>query len=527
MMACAKHFACNSIEESRFFVDVQIDERTLREIYLPHFKRCVDAGVASVMSAYNQVNGFLCGHNAHLLRDILKGDWGFKGLVDSDFLWGVKNTKAAADAGLDVEMPIIIYYGWRLKRAVRKGKVAQDKIDDAVTRIIRQKVRFAKVGEKNYDRNKVAGKEHAALALEVASKSMVLLKNENQTLPLDRGKVLSIAVIGPLANKPNIGDMGSSRVRPPYVITPLAGILDRAGNGIKVAFDNGSNHTQAVDLASKSDAVVLVVGLSFRDEGEYIPFPIINMLGGDRLKLGLSASQEELIEAVVQANQRCIVVLVGGSAIILERWKDKVPAILMAWYPGMEGGNALADIIFGDVNPSGKLPIVFPKSEDQLPFFDIKVKKIKYGYYHGYRLFDKKSLEPAFPFGFGLSYTTFKCGNLHLSAKQINKTGKIIANVDVKNTGGMAGDEIVQLYVGYKGSKVDRPVKDLKGFARVSLLPGESKTVTFEIKPEDLAYYDVVKKAWEVELIEYTVYIGPSLRGDFILQESFGVLASE
>ena len=310
------------------------------------------------------------------LRDILKGDWGFQGLVESDFLWGVKDGKAAVNAGLDIEMPLIRFYGRHLKKLVLRGEVAQDKIDDAVVRIVRQKARFAKAGEKKYDRKKVAGKEHAGLALEVARKSMVLLKNENQALPLIREKVKSVAVLGPLADKPNIGDLGSSRVRPPYVVTPLAGIQNRAGSSIKIIHDPGANPAQAAEIAGSADAAVVVVGLNFRDEGEYIPFPIINMIGGDRLKLGLSARQEELIEAVAAANQRCIVVVVGGSAIIMERWKDQVSAILMAWYPGMEGGNALADILFGNVNPSGKLPLIFPKSEEQLPFFDPQAKKM-------------------------------------------------------------------------------------------------------------------------------------------------------
>jgi len=520
MMACVKHFACNSIEGSRFFVDVEIDERALREVYLPHFKKCVDAGAASVMSAYNQVNGALCGHNVHLLRDILKGDWGFQGFVDSDFLWGVKDSKAAANAGLDIEMPIVRFYGRRLKKLVMKGEVSQDKIDDAVLRILRQKARFAKVGDAGYDRKKIAGKEHGNLAREVAQKSIVLLKNENQALPFRRESLKSIAVIGPRANRANLGDMGSSRVRPAYAITPLAGIKNRAGQ-IKVIYDRGANREAAAEIARAADAAVVVLGLSFREEGEYIPFPLINRLGGDRLNLELPAGQQELIEAVAQANPRCIVVLIGGSALIMERWKDKVPAILMAWYPGMEGGNALADIIFGDVNPSGKLPIVFPKSEDQLPFFDNKVKKISYGYFHGYRLLDQNHQEPAFPFGFGLSYTTYQYSNLKLDRKQVGKSGKIAVSVDVKNTGRMAGEEVAELYIGYQGSKVDRPMKDLKGFARVSLLPGEAKSVTMEVKAQDLAFYDSRKNAWEIEEIEYIVYVGPSSREQDLLSDGF------
>jgi len=522
MMACVKHFACNSIEESRFFVDVEIDERTLREVYLPHFKKCVDAGAASVMSAYNKVNGALCGHNLHLLRDILKGDWGFQGFVESDFLWGVKDTRAAAEAGLDIEMPIARFYGRRLKKMVLAGKVSMDKIDDAVLRIIRQKARFAKVGEPGYDRKKVACPEHVKLAHEVACKAVVLLKNENSVLPLERDRLKTLAVLGPLADKPALGDMGSSRVRPPYVITPLAGLKNRAGQ-LKLVYESGKDRNAAVAAAKSADAAVVVLGLSFKDEGEWIPFPIINKLGGDRLKLSLPPEQEELVEAVARVNPRCIAVLIGGSALILERWKDKVPAILMAWYPGMEGGNALADIIFGDVNPSGKLPIVFPKSEDQLPFFDNKVKKISYGYFHGYRLLDKNHQQPAFPFGFGLSYTTYKYSNLKLDRKQVGKSGKISVSVDVKNTGRMAGEEIVQLYIGCPGSKVERPKKELKGFARVPLLPGEAKTVTLEVKAGELAFYDPKNHCWEVEEGEYLVFVGPSSSEKDLLSDRFEI----
>jgi len=526
VMACAKHFACNSIEKSRLFVDVQVDERTLREIYLPHFKKCVDAGVAGVMSAYNKVNGLLCGHNGRLLREILKGDWGFKGFVVSDFLWGVKDGKSAANAGLDIEMPVAIFYGRRLKRLVRAGEVPMENIDEAVTRILRQKARFAKVGDPaGYDRSKVAGKEHAALALEVAGKSIVLLKNENSALPLGRDELKTLAVIGPLATRSNLGDVGSSRVRPPYAVTALAGIRNRAGESITVTYNRGANHEEAAALAKSADAAIVVAGLGPRNEGEYIPLPIVRHYGGDRVKLGLPQAQEELILAVAAANKRTIVVLIGGSAIIVEKWKDHVPAMLMAWYPGMEGGNAIADVLFGDVNPSGKLAMVFPKSEDQLPDFDIKAKKVYYGYYHGYRLFDKKGLEPAFPFGFGLSYTKYKYSNLKLDQKQIPATGKIVASVDLKNIGTRQGEEIVQLYVGYKGSRVDRPIKELKAFARVALLPGEAKAVEMEINAQDLAYYNTEKKAWEVESIEYNVSVGPSSRGSDLLSASFEVTA--
>jgi len=509
VMACAKHYACNSIEESRFYVDVRVDERTLREVYLPHFKRCVDEGVAAIMSAYNKVNGRYCAHNHHLLRDILKGEWGFDGLVMSDFVWGTRSTVDAALGGLDIEMPLRRYFGRRLKKAVASGKVPEAVVDEAVTRILRTKARFADpVSPGAYTRDKVACKEHVALALESATKSVVLLKNENDTLPLRRDKLKKIAVIGKLADRENIGDFGSSRVRPPYVVTPLQGIRSKAGP-VEVTYDSGENPSYAAAAARDADAAILVVGLTGRDEGESIPYV---KMGGDREDLSLRAADIVLIEAVADANEKCIVVLQGGSAVLTAGWRDMVPAILMAWYGGMEGGNGLATILFGDDNPSGKLPVTFPESNDQLPYFDKKAKSIEYGYYHGYRLFEKKGLEPAFPFGFGLHYSEYEYSNLHLSAREIGTGSSLTVEADITNRGDMAGCDIVQVYVSFPASAVDRPVKELKGFTRVHTEPGQTRTVSFELKAADLAYYDVDDAAWKVEEGEYTLYVASSSR---------------
>ncbi|MDY6796204.1 MAG: glycoside hydrolase family 3 C-terminal domain-containing protein [Actinomycetota bacterium] len=521
VMACVKHFACNSIEEARFFVDVRVDERTLREIYLPHFRKCVQAGAAAVMSAYNRVNGEYCAHNRHLLRDILKGDWGFQGLVMSDFFLGTRDTVKAADGGLDIEMPNRWHFGRKLKRAVRGGRVPEEVVDEAVTRVLRQKARFAGVGDPSrYTRDIVACEDHAELALEAARKSMVLLKNEGGVLPLDRDEIAGIAVIGKLADRANLGDSGSSQVRPPYTVTPLQGIMNRRGS-VEVTYQDGGDLSLAESAARRADAVVVVVGLTGRDEGEALPYVKI---GGDRYDLRLRESDEMLIGAMSRANDRCIVVLEGGSAITMEGWRDSVPAILMAWYPGMEGGNALADVLFGEVNPGGKLPMIFPRSVDQLPFFDKKARSIDYGFHHGYRLFDARGLDPAFPFGFGLSYTEYRYSGLRLSDGHMGKDGAITAKVEVANVGGMAGDEIVQLYAGCDGPAVERPEKELKGFARVHLEPGESKTVSLVVEAEDLAYYDVDSGAWTVEENDYRIYVGPSSRReDLVLSGVFRV----
>jgi beta-glucosidase len=520
IMACAKHYACNSMENMRFQVDVNVDERTLREVYLWHFKKCVEAGVTSIMNAYNKVNGMYCGHNPHLLREILKGDWNFNGFVITDFVLGIYDGRKALNAGVDIEMPIAkCMRPRRLIRFLEKGEITIEQINEAVLRILRLKLKFAHKGDPEvYNKEKICCDEHIQLALEAARKSIVLLKNKENILPLNRKTIKKIAIIGKLASTPNLGDYGSSRVYPPYVITPLEGIRKCAGNDIEVIYNEGTNLEEAEKLASQSDAVIIVGGYTHDDEGEYVVPE-----GGDRDSLRLHEEDEELISKITSVNKKCIVIMEGGSAIITEAWKDKVAAILMAWYPGMEGGTAMGDILFGNFNPCAKIPVVFPKSEDQLPFFDKHAESIEYGYYHGYKLMDKNEDEPAFPFGFGLSYTTYSYNNLRLNKEEMTIDGEIEINLDIANTGNMAGEEIAQLYIGYKNPSVDRPVKDLKGFGKVSLEPGETKTLTMKLKAKDLAYYDVNSKSWIVEKIEYIIYVGPSLRKEDLLIGNFKI----
>ena len=524
VMACVKHFACNSIEESRFYVDVHVDERTLREVYLPHFKTCVDAGVASVMSAYNKVNGDYCGHNRHLLRDILKGEWRFAGFVMSDFVFGLYDTLKGVRGGLDSEMPFPRFYGRKLKRLIRNGEVPMGLVDDAVSRILRTKLAFADIGDPApYAKDRVACGEHASLARESARKSMVLLKNKNSALPLVAGPIRRLAVLGPLADHGNIGDRGSSRVRPPYTVTPLEGIRKMAGDAIEVIHYAGANLLKARRIARDADAVIIVAGLTSREEGEYMP---VKHSGGDRDDLSLPAGQARLITAAARDAKRCIVVLEGGSAVTMGGWIDEADAVLMAWYPGMEGGTALAEILFGKVNPSGKLPVTIPRDSRQTVFFNKRIKEIEYGYYHGYRHYDKKGLTPAFHFGFGLSYTEFRYGNLRLDKKAAGADGIITARFDVSNIGAVHGEEIVQLYTGYAGSRFDRALRDLRAFRRVALDPGERKTVALTLAAKDLAVYDPGSGKWVIEGIEYTVHAGSSSAArDLFLFDSFRITA--
>jgi beta-glucosidase len=505
VMATAKHYAANSIEFSRFKVDVQISERTLREVYLPHFKRCIEDGCATIMSAYNKLRGEYCGHNSYLLREILKGEWGFDGFIHSDWMNGLRDTTKGILGGLDVEMPRAKYYGKKLEKAVKLGKVPLSLVNDSVRRILRTTLKFTtREDTQNYDSDLIGCEDHVLIAREVAEKSMVLLKNQDNLLPLNIDEINTLALLGPLSDKKNTGDHGSSHVRQKNIITPLQGIKNSVGNKIKVIHNEGHDIDAAQQIAQSVDAVVLIVGYTSKDEGEYIPH--ISKGLGDRSNLGLKEDDIKLIDAVAKVNKKCVVVLVGGSAILMEEWKEKVHSILMAWYSGMEGGNALANILFGKVNPSGKLPFTIPKDPAHLPYFEIDTDEIEYGYYHGYTLMEKENIEPAFPFGFGLSYTEYAYKNIRVESTE----EKIIVSVDVSNIGAVAGEEVVQLYVGFEDSRVDRPIKLLRGFKRVALITNETKTVSIEVKRKDLAWYNPENSAWEVENITYTIYIGAS-----------------
>ncbi|AZO93138.1 glycoside hydrolase family 3 C-terminal domain-containing protein [Halocella sp. SP3-1] len=507
VMACIKHFAANSMENARFKVDVNLDERTLREVYLPHFKRCINEGAASVMSAYNKVRGKYCGHNEYLLSKVLKEDWNFDGFVITDFVFGMYDGEKAAKAGVDIEMPFTMHYGDKLKELVEANKIEEEIIDKAVLRILRQKLKFITAEDKqNYALSMVACKEHRELARESAEKSMVLLKNQNNILPINTDEVKKVAVIGSLANTPNTGDRGSSNVRNEYTVTPLEGIKNLVGRDIKINYQDGSDLKEVARVASAADLVIVITGNRTGDEGEYLEdFGDANN-GGDRDSLTIAEEEYEILDTAINENENSIVVLTGGSVIMMEEWKERAAAILIAWYSGMEGGNALARIIFGEVNPSGKLPFTIPSSEEELPFFDKDAEEINYGYYHGYTLFDKEKYKPAFPFGYGISYTSYSYDNLQTELK--NEV--ITVNIDVKNQGDIEGEEVVQYYVGFSNSKVDRPLKLLKGFKKIVLAPQETKTVSCDIKIDELAYYNDKTEKWEIEDIEYEIYVGPS-----------------
>ncbi len=507
VVACVKHFALNSMENARFKVNVTCSERTLREVYLPHFKKCVEAGAGSVMGAYNRFRGEYCCHNSYLLREILKSEWGFTGFTMSDFLWGVRDTVQAVTGGMDVEMPLPRYYGRKLKKAVLTGAVDIRSVDEAARRITATMLdnKRAKDPVYEYPGTLLACEEHVRLAAAAAERSMTLLKNDRHTLPFDSSSVSNLAVFGRLAKANNLGDHGSSRVYPPYAVTPLQGLKNIPGMDWKITYARGDDLNECRRIAARSDAALIFAGYDHMDEGEHIPGKP-GKAGGDRKSLTLRRKDIELIKAVAPANPKSVVVLIGGGTILLDEWDDEVSAILMAYYPGMEGGNVIARTLVGLVNPGGKLPFVIPAREADLPPFDGDADEVAYEYYHGYSKLDSSGIKPSYHFGHGLSYSSFEISNAMFSAS----AKEVRAGCTVTNVSGRSGDEVVQLYIGFKNSRVERPVKLLRGFRRITLSPGEKKDVELSCSFDDLTWYNPQTRCWELEKMEYQGYIGTS-----------------
>jgi beta-glucosidase len=531
VIATVKHFALNSMENARFRVDVKVDERTLHEVYLPHFKFALDAGVATVMSAYNKMNGEYCGQNRILLTDILRGEWGFDGFVHSDWVMGVYKLYGAP-AGLDIENPEPMIFGEKLTKAVQDGQIEPQVIDQACRRILTVLYRFSCAQDplEDYPLSLVACPDHVAVALEAAEKSAVLLTNDG-VLPLDRTRVKTLAVLGKLSAAENTGDNGSSRVRPPYAVTPLEGI-QRASNAFgisQIVTGDEDDLIAAAAAAASADAIVVVVGNTAQDEGEFIPGDIALgqadtksdvsdalaeamaerppqpvAIGGDRSDLSLRAEQCALIDTAAASGKPVVVVIISGSAILVEGWHDKVSAILQTFYSGMEGGTALANLLYGIVSPSGKLPFTVAKSAEDYPYFDRDADEIEYGYYHGYALMDKEGHTPRFAFGHGLSYANFT-----YRALKVRIAGDSVQiSVAVRNDSGVEADEIAQAYISFPGIAADRPVKQLKAFQRVPIAPGQTEIIDMAIQLSDLAWRNPKTHAWEIETGTYQLMVG-------------------
>jgi beta-glucosidase len=553
--SCVKHFTANNQELNRRSVNEIIDERTLHEIYLPAFRAAVqEAGVMAVMSAYNQVNGQYCSENAHLLKDVLKGDWGFKGIVISD--WGaVHHTDSAALNGLDIEMGT----GWPFAsnylaapflEGLKSGKFPVSVLDDMVRRHLYALFKLNLI----YDPSEppatnaapatlLSTEAHQEIARQVADDSFVLLKNQD-LLPLDLARIKTIAVIGGNATAKFCHEGGSSLIKPPFEVTALEGISNYAGNRAKIIYAEGyyppgdygqpgrkpggristpqdSSHwvVEAVAAAKAADVVIYVGGLDHN-----LGF---DSEDADRKDIKLPAGQDGLIRKIVRANPKTVVILYGGGAVEMDAWLSRVRALLYVWYPGLEGGNAVARVLFGDVNPSGKLPCTFPKRLAESPAHALHAypgengKEIyKEGLLVGYRWFDAENIGPLFPFGYGLSYTRFGYSNLNL-VQNCEPTGLPLAvEFELANTGDRAGAAVAEIYVEPVHPGVSRPVKELKGFAKVFLQPGEKKEVSVTLNESAFAYYDVGTRCWVAEKGEYKILVGRSSR-DIALTSGF------
>jgi len=518
VMACVKHFAMNSIENARFKADIYASKRALHEVYLPHFKRCIEEGAASVMGAYNLVYGDQACESKLLLKDILRDKWGFKGFTISDFLWAVKDPVKAVKSGLNIEMPCVEHYTKKLPTALGEGRIDMEDIDGAVGYILRTLLYYeTRSDKKEYSQEVIACKEHTMLAKEAALKSMVLLKNDNHVLPFHKDDTKKIVVLGELLDTENIGDHGSSKVHPYYTVTPLKGIMKKMPDA-EILYCDGKDLDKAKKLAKEADAVIIIAGYIHSDEGEFLADRDENAeKGGDRSSLRLHKRDIDLIKGVGQINANTVCSLIGSSAILIDEWEAKIPAILFSFYSGMEGGNALADILFGDACPSGKLPYTVAQSEEDYPFFDSDCTRAEYEYYHGYTKLDKEQKRPFYPFGFGLSYTSF------VISKPVVQIFEDIAKimVAVKNTGDVTGDQVIQLYVGCENSQVDRPVKVLKDFERVTLKPGQETMVMLKVTKEAMAYYNESTDNFQTEDIRYIAYVGDSSAMDHLKQINF------
>ncbi len=544
--ACVKHYALNNQELWRGHIDVNLSDRALYEIYLPAFKASVEKGGAwSIMGSYNKIRGQHACHNDFALNKILKGDWKFDGCVITDW-GGAHDTYEAAVNGLDIEMGSYTngltsesaftyddyYLAHPYLKMLKEGKVPMSTIDDKASRILRLIFRTAMNREKPY--GSVATEEHYEAAREIGNEGIVLLKNAPVVkkgaplLPIDATKYQNILVLGDNAVRLLNQGGGSSELKVKDMVSPLDGL--RAIYGDKVKYAKGyaagrpmygradeipqnvvdSLRAEAVEMAKKADLVVLVGGLNknhFQD-----------CEGGDRLQYGLPFGQDELIEAVLGVNKNLVLVLLSGNAVEMP-WINRVPAIIQGWYLGSMGGKSLADVLSGAVNPSGKLPFSFPAkltdcgahAFDALSYPGDSIKQVyKEDILVGYRWHDTKKIPALFPFGHGLSYTTFTYGKPVASAKTMTADGTLTVSVPVKNAGSVAGKEIIQLYVGDEKCSVLRPTKELKHFTKITLEPEEEKTVTFTITPDDLKFYDETASAWTLEPGKFKVYIGAS-----------------
>ena len=527
VMACAKHFALNSMENARFSVDITCDDRALHEVYLPHFRRVAQAGVAAFMSAYNSVNGTWCGDNADLLTAVLRDEWGWNGFVITDFIWGLRDPIGSVGAGCDIEMPFRQQRAQVLADAVGDGRLDEADVDRAATRVVTTLLCFGALLDATVDTTVLASRPHRELAHRAAVGSTVLLANRD-ALPIAPGSLRKVTVLGRLARMANLGDGGSSDVHPPAVVTPLDGLRD-ALVGVDVLHDD-----EDPSLAGGADVTIVVVGCTRFDEGEFIDMATTGELlhlfppvgpetvgltapasagapgadsvteftsGGDRRTLRLSSHDEALVAgAVAHATGPVIVAVMGGSAIVMP-WLEDVDAVLQIWYPGMEGGRALADVIVGRAEPGGRLPFALPRDEADLVDFDPDATAVTYDLFHGQWHLDRTGRTAHRPFGFGLGYTTIVVtGATLIDQRRVE--------AEVTNSGRRDGSTVVFVFAGLPRSAFERPLRRLVGFRRVVVGPGASTRVTI---PLDWSMLDIrAQGAWHTESGRYEVHVGTS-----------------
>jgi len=542
-VACSvKHFAVNNQETNRTTVDVECSERALREIYLPAFKAAVqEGGALTVMAAYNKFRGEFCAENNYLVRKILRNEWGFDGVYVTD--WGAAHsTVPSMEAGLDLEMGTLIdkyedwYYANPLIEAVKSGKIPMSLVDEKVGDVLRVMIKTNVLDpKKRFGPGSMNTKEHQQATYDAAAEAIVLLKNQNNLLPLDFSSIKSLAVIGDNATRKHSNGGLSSEIKAVYEVTPLEALRAKWGDKVDIRFAQGyeklstfvegsnngqssgtfSSKTQesdallkeAVEVARTSDVALLVCGLNHDYDTESF----------DRLNMDIPYGQVELIQEVVKANPRTIVVMIAGSPLNMAAVDICSPAIVWAWFNGMEGGNALVDVLSGKVNPSGKMPFTTPVSLDQSPAHalgNFPGRDLKVNYEEdilvGYRWFDTKGLPVVYPFGYGLSYTTFNYSNLNTDKKTYDQADTIQATFTLTNIGDREGAEVAQLYVSDPVCSVMRPVKELKGFKKVFLKPGESRRITLDIPVSSLAFYSEAQSQFVVEPGEFILQLGAS-----------------
>ncbi|MDT0645580.1 glycoside hydrolase family 3 C-terminal domain-containing protein [Zunongwangia sp. F260] len=546
--ACIKHYAVNNQETNRGTVDVQLDDRTLREIYLPAFEAAIkDAHAYSVMGAYNKLRGDYLNENEYMLQDVLRDEWGFKGIVISD--WNaIHSTVKALKAGADVEMgtnaPFDEYFfAQPLIDSVQAGKLSEEEVNKHVRRVLRVMYNIKSIDSTSRAKGSRNAEQHFEDAYNIASESVVLLKNDNNALPLNLDNIKGVAVIGDNATKKNaLGGFGAG-VKTKREVTPLEGLKNRLPESVQINHAQGYLERysktekaklgditldgpvtideldpklveEAVNAAKNADVAIIFAGSNRDYETE----------ASDRASLDLPFGQEELIEKVMEANPNTIVVMIAGAPFDIENIDQKTSTLVWSWFNGSEGGNALADVLLGNVNPSGKLPWTMPKNLEDSPAHATKsfpgneTATYDEGILVGYRWFDTKNIEPIYPFGYGLSYTSFAFNNPEVGKEEAyTESDTITLNVEVQNTGEVDGKEVVQVYVSKSDSQIERANQELKGFKKVDVGAGSSETVSIEIPVKELAYYNADSKSWTVEPGAYTLKIGNSSRN--ILEE--------